>query len=332
MELFEMSPKSRAAVLEFLLAHEDRCVALTERVLRNAGRTFFLAETERGEPYISGVISLSKSGTLLHCLPFAGQLSQKSRGRIGNATELFAPFFAENPIFCLSGETNGSALLENAVHLCAVQSVLEAHDYYRMEYDEERDSVFRRAEQKKEKEEAQSVREERVQNYGLSISADTKSDGDDDTVALKDTGTIIKCTSADVAKLLPLQMQYDREEVLLRTMEADEDDCRLRLSGMLRLQDIFADVIGGEIVAKAGTNAKGKNWVQLGGVFTKPLYRRLGIAGRLVSHAARYAAAEGKQTTLFVRELNTCAFHSYERAGFIRRGSYRIVYFDGFDA
>ena len=331
MELFEMSEKTRDAVQDFLLAHEGRCVALTERVLRNVGRTFYLAKNVR-EPFIAGVISVSKSGTVLHCLPFAAQLSAESRNRIGEATEIFAPFFAENPIFCISGDAAGSALLENAMRLSASQNVLEAHAYYRMEYDEERDTIIRRAEEKKVREDNHAVREERVQNYGLSVSADSALDSsDDDTVALRDTGTIVKCTVRDVSSLLPLQMAYDKTEVLLQGMEADEDECRLRLTGQLKLQDVFADVIGGEFVAKAGTNARGVNWVQLGGVYTKPLYRRLGIAARLVSHAAQFAAAQGKQTTLFVKELNTRAFHSYERAGFVRRGAYRIIYYDGYD-
>ena len=329
MTLFEMSAKNRKYVLDFLLAHEGRCVALTERVLRNAGKTYYLAQTDK-EPFVAGVISISKSGTVLHCLPFAGQLSAASKERIGEATEIFAPFFAENHIFCLSGEEAGTKFLENTIRLAAVQEVLEAHAYYRMEYDSERDMIARRAEEKKSAEDEYAVREERVQNYGLSVSAGSIED-DEATVALRDTGTIIKCTTADATRLLPLQMQYDKAEVLLQGMVEDENECRLRLVGQLKIQDIFADIIGDEIVAKAGTNAKGEKWVQLGGVYTKPLYRRLGIASRLVSHIARTAEAEGKSSALFVKELNTSAIHSYERAGFVRRGSYRIVYYDGYD-
>ena len=57
MTLFEMSAKNRKYVLDFLLAHEGRCVALTERVLRNAGKTYYLAQTDK-EPFVAGVISI----------------------------------------------------------------------------------------------------------------------------------------------------------------------------------------------------------------------------------------------------------------------------------
>ena len=320
----EMTAQSRNDTLRFLKAHEGRCVALTEKVLRGVDTTYILVEEGQN---IAGAFSLSRGGTILHCLPFALKLSSRSKARIAQATELLSPFFAENEIFCINGEADGTMMIENAIRLAASQEVLASHAYYRMEYDGSRDIYARRESEKSAQAAESEVKEERATFYGLSVEAEKSAESAEDTVALKDTGTIIKCTVSDAPRLVPLQLQYDKVEVLLDGMEESEDEGRLALVGKLKTQDIYADVLGGEVVAKAGTNARGINWVQIGGVYTKPLYRKLGIAGKLVSHIARRAAESEKQTALFVKELNTLAIHAYERAGFVRRGSWRIVYF-----
>lgn len=324
MRIVEMTSENRNEALRFLKAYEGRCVSLVERALRGRGNIFLLVEDKTT---IAGVFSLSNSGSLLHCLPFAQKLSVRSKKRIGEATELLSPFLAERGVFCINGEADGSELLENAVRLAGVDKVLEAREYYRMEYEAERDTFSRREAEFAELEREAQEKEERASLYGIEYSAEKPTESVDGTVALKNTGEIVKCSTKDLMFLLSMEEEYQKNEVLPTGIEFNADSCRLGLAGKLRLQDVYADKIGDEYVAKAYTSAKGVNWVQIGGVYTKPLYRKLGIAGKLVSHIARKAAEGGKQTALFVRELNTRAVHSYERAGFVKKGSWRIVYF-----
>jgi len=324
MRIVELSKENRTETLRFLKAYEGRCVALMEKVLKNQSTTYLLVEKESD---IVGVFNFSLGGSVLHCLPFAQKLSKESKRRIGEATEIFSPFFAENEVFCINGETDGSILIENAIRLAGIQEVAEARSYYRMEYEAERDTIQRGYAEYEAKEEEIAEKNERADYYGLENTSEKPIESKDGTLALKNTGEIIKCTAQNFEELVPLQFEYEKVEVLIEGMEANLSECRLGLIGKLKSQDIYANVLGGEIVAKAGTNAKGINWIQIGGVYTKPLYRKLGIAAKLVSHIAQIALSSDKQVTLFVRELNTKAFHSYERAGFVRKGSWRIVYY-----
>ena len=325
MRLVEMTKENRTEALRFLKAHEDRAIALTERALKDKDGVYLLVEDKTT---IAGVFSLSRGGTVLHCLPFALKLSARSKTRIGEATQILSPFFAENEVFCVSGEADGSELIENAIRLAATQKVYEARKYYRMEYDSDKDTYRKREEEFSAKEAEKQEKEERANLYGIEYFSEKTSESLDETLALRDTGTIVKCGVQDLQQLLPLEEQYQKIEVLPEGFDFDAENCRLGLLAKLKYQDVWADKIGVEVVAKAGTNAKGLGWVQIGGVYTKPLYRKLGIAGKLVSHIAREEANNGKSTALFVKELNTQALHAYERAGFVKRGSWRIVYYN----
>ena len=83
----------------------------------------------------------------------------------------------------------------------------------------------------------------------------------------------------------------------------------------------------GDIVAKANTNAIGINCVQIGGVYTHPLYRRNGYAGALVQALCNRAVQARRKPVLFVKEKNTPAFNLYQKLGFEECGRYTIVYY-----
>ena len=138
---------------------------------------------------------------------------------------------------------------------------------------------------------------------------------------------IIRCTEHDLEILHPLQKDYMKEEVAVpgRTITDAEVDITLR--NILKNQLCFALTVDGEIVAKANTNAIGINCVQIGGVYTHPLYRRNGYAGALVTALCNRARRSGKQPVLFVKEKNTPAFTLYQKLGFTECGRYCIAYY-----
>ena len=138
---------------------------------------------------------------------------------------------------------------------------------------------------------------------------------------------IIRCTEHDMEILHPLQKDYMKDEVAVpgRTITDAEVDITLR--NILKNQLCFALLCDGEPVAKANTNAIGINCVQIGGVYTHPLYRRNGYAAALVQTLGNRARHAHRQPVLFVKEKNTPAFNLYQKLGFEECGRYTIVYY-----
>ena len=138
---------------------------------------------------------------------------------------------------------------------------------------------------------------------------------------------IIRCTEHDIDFLHPLQKNYMKDEVAVpgRTLTDAEVDITLRQ--ILKNQLCLAMTVDGDIVAKANTNAIGINCVQIGGVYTHPLYRRNGYAGALVLALCKRAVQAGRKPVLFVKEKNTPAFNLYQKLGFEECGHYTIAYY-----
>ena len=100
-----------------------------------------------------------------------------------------------------------------------------------------------------------------------------------------------------------------------------------QLKSILKDQLCFALWTDGEIVAKANTNAIGFNYVQLGGVYTHPLFRKNYYAWNLVYTICTRVLKSGRKISLFVKEKNNPAHELYQRIGFVQGGKYEIAYF-----
>ena len=141
--------------------------------------------------------------------------------------------------------------------------------------------------------------------------------------------SLLRCGADDADMLFPLQKNYELVEVLLDAAELDEAFCRLNLKRLLREQIIYALFAEQEniAVAKAGTNARGKNWYQLGGIYTRTDHRNKGCAAFLAQFLAEKFKAEGKNTALFVKDNNIAAQKAYERAGYVKDKPFEIIYY-----
>ena len=138
---------------------------------------------------------------------------------------------------------------------------------------------------------------------------------------------ILRCTEHDMEALHQLQKDYMKEEVYVPGRPITDAEVDISLRQILKNQLCFALTVDGDIVAKANTNAIGINCVQIGGVYTHPLYRRNGYAGALVQALCNRALRSGKQPVLFVKEKNTPAFNLYQKLGFEECGRYTIAYY-----
>jgi predicted GNAT family acetyltransferase len=136
-----------------------------------------------------------------------------------------------------------------------------------------------------------------------------------------------RASAVDVRALFPLQRDYEKEEVLLEPDRFNPTASFLSLQRSLRNEIIYVAEIDGVPVAKAGTNARGMNYFQIGGVFTVPELRGRGL-GRILMQALMWEIAQkNKHLCLFVKKSNTAAITLYTNLGFTLRDRYAISYY-----
>ena len=138
---------------------------------------------------------------------------------------------------------------------------------------------------------------------------------------------IFRCTEHDMELLHPLQKDYMKDEVAVPGRPITDAEVDITLRQILKNQLCLGLTFDGEIVAKANTNAIGINCVQIGGVYTHPLYRRNGYAAALVLALCNRAEHAHRKPVLFVKEKNTPAFNLYQKLGFEECERYTIAYY-----
>jgi predicted GNAT family acetyltransferase len=132
---------------------------------------------------------------------------------------------------------------------------------------------------------------------------------------------------ADLDTVLPLQCAYEVEEVLAPGMPLRTDASRLILRQQITRGLVTIVQAGAQIIAKAGLNATGSRYAQIGGVYTLPQWRNQGIASQLMKLLVQAMLACGWGGSLFVKTHNTPALRVYRKLGFQEQGSFSVVYF-----
>jgi ribosomal protein S18 acetylase RimI-like enzyme len=133
--------------------------------------------------------------------------------------------------------------------------------------------------------------------------------------------------AADLCLILPMQEAYEKEEILFHEDDFSISKTRSELKLNLKTQLICLGFYEGQLIAKAGTNARGFTIDQIGGVYTRPDFRDKKIARTLVAHLMRHIFANGKTACLFVKKQNSPAIRLYSNLGFRIAENYRISYF-----
>lgn len=200
-------------------------------------------------------------------------------------------FCCHHNVFCITGMKDGTEFIEQAIYEATRRYVKEQRDYYFMEF------------------------------TGSTCQEKLSAIPQNNMCALK------KCTPEDAENLLKLHLEYVRVEVLPEGKALNAESEKASLNQILKTQSVYALAKSGAFAAKAQTNALAKNYVQIGGVYTLPEYRRKGFASFLVNYIALSAKAHNKNAVLFVKVKNICARHSYEKAGFVKTGDFLISYY-----
>ena len=131
----------------------------------------------------------------------------------------------------------------------------------------------------------------------------------------------------DARALYPLQRDYELEEVLIEPGHFDPQACLANLRSTLRKQIVFLAEQGGRPLSKAGTNARGFEVDQIGGVFTVEGERGRGIANQVMRLLLEEIFRCKASACLFVKKNNGPAMALYRRLGFRALEDYRISYF-----
>ncbi len=297
------TPEDFSLAEQFVIPHEETCASLASLVRRKSDKLVFI----KNESDPLGILNLDS--TIYHCIPDPALLD-------ADFLKEQLPYLMKKPVRCISGEKKATEFLIevcNSVN-CGFDTASPTqppeiiYPYTMMRWL----SASEAGVSKPPKSNVVSIR---PSDY--STTAPALSGGEE----------IIRCTEHDMELLHPLQKDYMKDEVAVPGRPITDAEVDITLRQILKNQLCFALTVDGDIVAKANTNAIGINCVQIGGVYTHPLYRRNGYAGALVTALVNRALRSGKRPVLFVKEKNMPAFSLYQKIGFAECGRYAIAYY-----
>lgn len=143
---------------------------------------------------------------------------------------------------------------------------------------------------------------------------------------LSDEG-LYKATVKDLHSLLPLEYDYQIEEVLLNAKDLNKLATKENFRRKLRENSTYFFKIQDSIVSKASTTQKSFNYVLIGGVFTLKKLRNNGYSTKLLKFLINDQHRSGLKTALFVKNENQSAIHIYKKLGFTDPMQYKIHYY-----
>jgi predicted GNAT family acetyltransferase len=133
--------------------------------------------------------------------------------------------------------------------------------------------------------------------------------------------------TGDWRRLLPLQIAYEKEEVLLPGRTINVSSSRSTLLESLETQLVFTAQYHQRPIARVATNARGLSCDQIGGVYTLPEYRRSGISRWLMAALLQQIGKQNRTASLFVKPFNEAALALYRSLGFRVEGEFIIHYY-----
>ncbi|MCD6343341.1 MAG: GNAT family N-acetyltransferase [Spirochaetaceae bacterium] len=132
---------------------------------------------------------------------------------------------------------------------------------------------------------------------------------------------------SDFDMLWKLEKAYQIEEVLRNGHKFDERSSRLHFQNTLKKQIVYYALLGGRAVARAGTNARGYLYDQIGGVFVIPELRGYGFGTAVMNRLLSTIAEADRRPCLFVKKSNLPALKLYKNLAFRDMGAFRISYY-----
>lgn len=176
-----------------------------------------------------------------------------------------------------------------------------------------------------------SLEPARYENYKLLVLKDKAIEAK--SFCIKASNNLNSCLQflkppiEDAETLCPMEIEYNESEVLAPGVKASTELCLKLLKKRINNNALYAVKKDGEYISKAGINASGFNWYQIGGVFTKPKYRNKGAGTANMLVLLNDCLQYKENCALFVKLKNSAARQMYKKIGFIEYCDFRISYF-----
>lgn len=305
MQIISVNERTFSLAQSYLLPIEQKCVFLSQLVRKHSPDIYIILDknpdnsnnSDKSSQLINlqnvlGVFYLNKS--LFHCF------KDTSKVNIADFTPLFYQILTQNQasIKNISGEKDGTDFF-----LEVIRNLSENHD-----------STF-----------PKKFNVKQINDYKLMVLPHQQFQ---DSQKLYNDDFIMRCTENDMENLFEIERNYLQDEVAVRGQKISDAEVSMRLRQILKNQLYFALISDDRIVSKAYTNAIGKNWIQIGGVYTLFQFRQNGYAALTVSTLCKRILQAHKNISLFVKTKNLPAQQLYQKIGFTFHSDYKIVYFE----
>ena len=305
MQIISVNERTFSLAQSYLLPIEQKCVFLSQLVRKHSPDIYIILDnnhdnlnnSDKSSQLINlqnvlGVFYLNKS--LFHCF------KDTSKVNIADFTPLFYQILTQNQasIKNISGEKDGTDFFLEVIRNLS----------------ENTDSTF-----------TKKFNVKQINDYKLMVLPHQQFQ---DSQKLYNDDFIMRCTENDMENLFEIERNYLQDEVAVRGQKVSDAEVSMRLRQILKNQLYFALISDDRIVSKAYTNAIGKNWIQIGGVYTLFQFRQNGYAALTVSTLCKRILQAHKNISLFVKTKNLPAQQLYQKIGFTFHSDYKIVYFE----
>ena len=305
MQIISVNERTFSLAQSYLLPIEQKCVFLSQLVRKHSPDIYIILDnnpdnsnnSDKSSQLINlqnvlGVFYLNKS--LFHCF------KDTSKVNIADFTPLFYEILTQNQasIKNISGEKDGTDFFLEVIRNLS----------------ENPDSTF-----------TKKFNVKQINDYKLMVLPHQQFQ---DSQKLYNDDFIMRCTENDMENLFEIEKNYLQDEVAVRGQKVSDAEVSMRLRQILKNQLYFALISDDRIVSKAYTNAIGKNWIQIGGVYTLFQFRQNGYAALTVSTLCKRILQAHKNISLFVKTKNLPAQQLYKKIGFSFHSDYKIVYFE----
>ena len=305
MQIISVNERTFSLAQSYLLPIEQKCVFLSQLVRKHSPDIYIILDknpdnlnnSDKSSQLINlqnvlGVFYLNKS--LFHCF------KDTSKVNIADFTPLFYEILTQNQasIKNISGEKDGTDFFLEVIRNLS----------------ENPDSTF-----------TKKFNVKQINDYKLMVLPHQQFQ---DSQKLYNDDFIMRCTENDMENLFEIERNYLQDEVAVRGQKVSDAEVSMRLRQILKNQLYFALISDDRIVSKAYTNAIGKNWIQIGGVYTLFRFRQNGYAALTVSTLCKRILQAHKNISLFVKTKNLPAQQLYKKIGFSFHSDYKIVYFE----
>ena len=305
MQIISVNERTFSLAQSYLLPIEQKCVFLSQLVRKHSPDIYIILDnnpdnlnnSDKSSQLINlqnvlGVFYLNKS--LFHCF------KDTSKVNIADFTPLFYQILTQNQasIKNISGEKDGTDFFLEVIRNLS----------------ENPDSTF-----------TKKFNVKQINDYKLMVLPHQQFQ---DSQKLYNDDFIMRCTENDIENLFEIERNYLQDEVAVRGQKISDAEVSMRLRQILKNQLYFALISDDRIVSKAYTNAIGKNWIQIGGVYTLFQFRQNGYAALTVSTLCKRILQAHKNISLFVKTKNLPAQQLYQKIGFTFHSDYKIVYLE----